>query len=193
MLLTFLEERESREPDEPSYVQLQVEGELTEILIFLSSVTALKVNVGPLQFDSYDCKSLKAENDALKQTIREYQLVDEAVQSSRNDELSYGLTKPLKKVKNGRYEIPVPFEQEKLPKLPDNYENALYRSMSLCKTMLRNSTLKQTLVDIFAELISEKWIEPVKCQELETPFSGICHFLLQRQQNLRLCVYLSCN
>ena len=86
------------------------------MLIFLILPTALKVNVGPSELDSYDCKSLKAENAASKQTIREYQLVDEAVKPLRNDELAYGLTKPLVKVKDGRYEIPVSFQQEKLAK-----------------------------------------------------------------------------
>ena len=47
--------------------------------------------------------------------------------------------------------------------------------MSLRKTALRNLTLKQTLVDTFAELISEKWIEPVKGQKLKTPS---CWYLL---------------
>ena len=64
------------------------------------------------------------------------------VQPSRNDDLAYGYTKPLIKVKDGRYEIPVPFEHEKLAKLPDNYENASNRRLLLRKTALRNSTLK---------------------------------------------------
>ena len=55
------------------------EGRVDQNVDFSNSATALKVNVGPSEFDSYDCKSLKAENAALKQTIREYQLVDEAV------------------------------------------------------------------------------------------------------------------
>ena len=40
--------------------------------------------------------------------------------------------------------------------------------MLLRETALRNSTLKQTLVDTFAELISKKWIKPVTGQELNT-------------------------
>ena len=168
------------DPNKPNYVLTRLgliasEGRVDRNVNFLNSVTALKVNAGPTKFDSYDYKSLKAENAALKQTIREYRLVDEAVQPSRNDELAYGLTKPLINARDSRYEIPLPFEPEKLAKLPDNCENALNRSMSLRKTALRNSTLKQTLGDTFAELISEKWIEPVKGQELKTPS---CRYLL---------------
>ena len=37
---------------------------------------------------------LKAENNDLKQTIREYELADEIVQPSRNDKLAYHLTEP---------------------------------------------------------------------------------------------------
>ena len=90
---------------------------------FSNSVTALKVSVGlwaPQNFTRMTTsKSLKAENSSLKQKIHKYQLVDEAVQPSRYDELGYGYTKPLIKVKDGRYEIPVSFEQEKLAKLPN--------------------------------------------------------------------------
>ena len=90
------------------------------------------------------------------------------------------------KVKDGRYEIPVSFQQEKLAKLPDNYKNALNRSMSLRKTALRNSTLKQTLVDTFAELISEKWIEPVKAQELKTTSCWYLSFFVTKAAKPRV-------
>ena len=46
--------------------------------------------------------------------------------------------------------------------LPNNYENALKRTMLLPKTTQRNPSLKQTLVDTFIELITENWIEPVE-------------------------------
>ena len=87
---------------------------------------------------------------------------------------------------DGQYEIPTPFEQEKLAKLHDNYENALNRSMSLRKTALRNSTLKQTLVDTFAELISEKWIELVKGQELKTPSCSYLSFFVTKAAKPRV-------
>ena len=106
-LLTVLEERERGDPDEPNHELTRLGsiasgGRVDRKVDFSNSVTAQKVNVGPAEFDSYDYKSLKAENAALKQTICEYQLVDEAVQPSRNNELAYGLTQPLIKVKDGR-------------------------------------------------------------------------------------------
>ena len=58
--------------------------------------------------------------------------------------------------------------------------------MSLCKTALRNSTLKQTLVDTFAELISEKWIEPVKVQELKTPSCWYLSFFVTKSAKPRV-------
>ena len=62
----------------------------------------------------------------------------------------------------GRYEMPVPLRPQKVNDLPNNYENALKRTMSLRKTTQRNQSLKQTLGDSFTELITENWIEPVE-------------------------------
>ena len=62
----------------------------------------------------------------------------------------------------GRYEMPVPLKSQMVNDLPNNYENALERTMSLRKTTQRNPSLKQTLVDTFTELITENWIEPVE-------------------------------
>ena len=128
-LLTVLEERESGDPDEPNYALTRLGliasgGRVDRNVDFSNSVTALKVNVGPPEFDSYDYKLLNRKC-CIKTNIREYQLIGEAVQPSRNDELAHGLTKPLIKDIDGRYEIPVPFEQEKLANLPDIYQNAL--------------------------------------------------------------------
>ena len=54
------------------------------------------------------------------------------------------------------------YKSEKLQTLPNNYENALNRTLSRRKTVLRNSQLQQMLVDTFSELICEKWIEPIE-------------------------------
>ena len=66
------------------------------------------------------------------------------------------------KVVEGRYEMPVPLKCQMVNHLPNNYENALKRTISLRKTTQRNPSLKQTLVDTFTELITENWIEPVE-------------------------------
>ena len=70
--------------------------------------------------------------------------------------MAYQLTEPEIKVKKGRYKIPVPLRPEVVKSLPDNYENALSRIKSLRKKALGNPNLNKTLVDTFAELISEK-------------------------------------
>ena len=105
----------------------------------------LRINV--VSSESCNLKTLEAENASLKQAIREYELKDEEVQPSRNDELAYQLTEPEIKVKKGRYEIPVPLKPEVVKSLPDNYENALSRIKSLRKKALGNPNLNQTLVD----------------------------------------------
>ena len=64
-----------------------------------------------------DWAKLREENVAFKQSIRQYKLQDEMVQPSRNDELAHELIKFDIKVKEARYEIPVPFKSEKLQTL----------------------------------------------------------------------------
>ena len=94
----------------------------------------------------------------------ELELQDEIVQPSRNEELAHELTVPhIKVVDEGRYGIPVPLKSKKVETLPDNYDIALNRTLSLRKTALRNPQMRQTLTSTFDELISQKWIESVKC------------------------------
>ena len=109
----------------------------------------MRINVGSAINANCKCAKLREENVALKQSIRHYELQDEMVQSSRNDELAHELIESDIKVKDARYEIPVLFKLEKLQTLPNNYENAINRILSLRKTALRNSQLQQTLVDTF--------------------------------------------
>ena len=163
-LLTVLEEREGGNPEEPNYVLTRLgpiaSGGRIERTNCANSLSALRINV--VSSESCNLKTLEAENASLKQAIREYELKDEEIQPSRNDELAYQLTEPEIKVKKGRYEIPVPLKPEVVKSLPDNYENALSRIKSLRKKALGNPNLNQTLVDTFAELISEEWIVPVE-------------------------------
>ena len=122
----------------------------------------MRINVSSAVNANCECAKLREENVALKPLIRQYELQDEMVQPSRNDELAYELIESDITVKDTRYEIPVPFKLEKLQTLPNNYENALNRTLSLRKTALRDSQLQQTLADTFSELICEKWIEPIE-------------------------------
>ena len=132
-----------------------------------NSLSTLRVNIqskAPVNAAPCDCTKLKEENAALKKALSELELQDEMVQPSRNEELAHELTVPhIKVVDEGRYEIPVPLKSKKLEILPDNYDIALNRTLSLRKTASRNPQMRQTLTDTFDELISQKWIEPVEC------------------------------
>ena len=98
----------------------------------------------------------------LNKSLREYELLDEVIQPSKNDELALQLLEPNIKVVEGRYEMPVPLKFQKVNDLPNNNKNALKRTMSLRKTIQRNQSLKQTLINTFTELLAKNWIEPVK-------------------------------
>ena len=166
-LLTVLEEREGMDPEEPNYVLTRLGpiasgGRVCGRLNSSNCLSTMRINVCSPVNANCECAKLKKENVALKQSIREYELQDEMIQPSRNDELTHKLIESDIKVKDARYEIPVPFNLEKLQTLPNNYENALNRTLSLRKTALRNSQLQQTLVDTFSELICKKWIEPIE-------------------------------
>ena len=87
----------------------------------------MRINVGSAVNDC-ECAKLREENVALKQSIRQYELKDEMVQQSRNDELALELIEYDIKVKDARCKIPVPFKFEKLQTLRNNCENALNRT-----------------------------------------------------------------
>ena len=55
-----------------------------------------------------ECDRLKLEITSLKERLRDYELDDEIVQPSQNDELTRQLVETHIKVVNERYEIPVP-------------------------------------------------------------------------------------
>ena len=95
-----------------------------------------------------------------KRGFREYRFLDEEILPSKNDELTCSLVEPYIEVKDGRYEIPVPFKSEVLKTLPNNYDCALKRTLSMRRTACKNPHLKQTLTDTFTELIENGWIVP---------------------------------
>ena len=164
-LLAVFEERESVDPEEPNYVltrqgPIASGGRASGNLCSSGSLSVLRVNVNSSVENDYN--KLKEENVALKQSLREYELLDEIIQPSKNDKLALQLLEPNTKVVEGRYEMPVPLKSQMANNLPNNYENALKRTMSLRKTTQRNPSPKQTLVDTFMELITENQIEPVE-------------------------------
>ena len=99
-LLTVLEERESIDLEEPSYVftrlgRIASGGRIGSMSKFSDPLSTFRINVdssvGNLVCDNI---KLREENSALKQLIREYELMDETVQSSKNDERAVELTEP---------------------------------------------------------------------------------------------------
>ena len=155
------------DPEEPNYVLMRLGPIASRSRVcgdFGSSncLCIIMINIRSAVNANCECAKLREESVALTQSICLYELQDEMVQPSRNDELALELIESDIKVKDARYEIPVPFKSEKLQTLFNNYENVLNRTFSLPKTALRNFQLQQTLVDTFSELICKKWIEPIE-------------------------------
>ena len=61
---------------------------------------------------------------------------------------------PNVKVKDGCYEIPVPLRSDIVKKIPNNFSNALERTMSLRRKALGDPTLNRTFTDTFQELLA---------------------------------------
>ena len=131
-LLTVLEEREGVDSEEPNYVLTRLgpiaSGGRASGNICSSGSLSAHVNSSV----ENDYNKLKEENVALKQSLREYELLDEVIQPSKNDELALQLLEPNIKVVEGRYEMPVPLKSQMVNDLPNNYENALKRTMCHC-------------------------------------------------------------
>ena len=70
------------------------------------------------------------------------------------------MVEPYIKVEDNRYEIPVPFKTEVLETLSNNYQNALKRTLSISRSASKDSQLKKTLTNTFAELLDHGWIVP---------------------------------
>ena len=142
-LLIVPGDRESMEPQNPNYVLTKLGpiasgGRVSHMSNSIDSPSALRVKVdAPVNVAACDCKKIK-ENFALKQALRKHELSDEIAQPSKNDERAYELTKPEIKVKNGRYEIPVPFKLHEFENLVNNFDKSLKRTLSLHKTAERN-------------------------------------------------------
>ena len=117
--------------------------------------------------------------------MREYERQDEALQPSLNDERARNLVETRIKVANGRYEMPVPFKSEVLEALPNNYESALKRTLSLRRNVAKNPKLKQILLDTFAELLREEWLVAVESNSLDVQ-AGYLPFFVTKSAKPRV-------
>ena len=107
------------------------------------SVRALRVETISSDPDCRLCDKLQQELPTVN-ILHEYKLLDEEVLPSKNDELTCGLVEPFIRVVDGRYEMQVPFNPDVLKKLPNNYDIALKRTLSMRRTAAKNSQLKET-------------------------------------------------
>ena len=138
-LLTVLEEREDFNFNKPNYVLTHLgpmaSGGRMDICSNLINSRRAVVNV--CKCDARECENLRLENVSLKENLRKMELKDEELLLSREDDLARSLVEPNIKVVNGRFEMSVPLKAELIQTLPDNYELALKRTLSL-----RTSALK---------------------------------------------------
>ena len=165
-LLTVLDECEGTDPEEPNYVLTRLgpvaSGGRILATAHQNSLSSLRVQTTNPGNSVCECSELKKEIVALKETVRQYELDDEVVMPSVSDEMAKELVEPNIKVVDGRYEMPVPLKPDIIEQLPENYQNALKRSMSMRNSALHNSKLREVLTDTFSELIRESWIVPVE-------------------------------
>ena len=154
-----MEKREGLNSNEPNYVLSRLGpmasgGRMDSCSNLINSRRAVAV-VNVCKCDARECENLRLENASLKENLRKIELKDEELLPSREDDMARSLVEPNIKVVNGRFEMPVPLKAELIETLPDNYELALKRTLSLRTSVLKNPVLKQTLFDTFSELIKE--------------------------------------
>ena len=94
-------------------------------------------------------------------TERSYEVEDELIQPSHNDQITRMLVEPNIKVINNRYKIPVPMKKDVIKVLPNNFNYALERTALLRCQTLKNSRIKRTLIENYDEMISAGWLAPV--------------------------------
>ena len=187
-LLTVLHESENVDTNKPNYVLTKL-GPIANggrIPAATNAYTSLKVNLNA-KCDCIEdcCGKLKREIADLKQSLRKSNLDNEALQLSRNNERAKEIVESEIKVFDNRYEIPVPLNMAVVEQLPNNYQSALHRAVSMRRSALINYDLKKTLTDTFGELVDEEWIVP----EEENSSSGptwYLPFFVTKQEKARV-------
>ena len=148
-----------------------------------NTCASLKVNLNAdCECSGRCCAKFKNEVADLKQSLRELDMADEAVEPSRNDEIAKQLVEGNVKVIDNRYEIPVPLNMEAVEQLPHNYQNALDRAMTMRRSASKNPELKKTLIDTFGELIDEEWIIPEEMDSISKPMRYLPFFVTKQEK-----------
>ena len=166
-LITVLKELVSSNSNEPNLVitQLGLIASGGRVQGSSKPVRALRVETISADPDCGLCDKLQQEFLTVNNALREYKLLDKEVLPSKNDELTCSLVEPFIRVVNGRYEMQVPFKPDVRQELPNNYNIALKRTLSMSRTAAKNSQLKETWTDTFVELLKHDWIVPADKNE----------------------------
>ena len=126
-------------------------------------IKVLRANVEDKQSKTLSLQQAIDRKDAeiaeLRNVVKDLSVEDEIPQWSRTDTIASQLVEPCIKVKDDRFEIPVPVVQKAT--LPNNFELAHERLSALRKKALRQPDLKEFLVESMAEMQSNNYIERV--------------------------------
>ena len=144
LFLTVLAEREGASSEEPNHVLTRL-GPIASggrVSASSGSLSTLKVQVESYEDAARECVKLRHEVSSLRETGREYERQDEALQPPLNTNELEILLKHVLRSQNGRYEMPVPFKSKVLEALRNNYESALKRTLSLRRNVAKNPELK---------------------------------------------------
>ena len=159
----MIEEREDLNHDDPNCVFTRLGAIASGRRINVKSYLHRTMMVGvDTSCNVNECDRLKLEITGLKERLRNYELDDEIVQPSQNDELTRQLVEPHIKVVNERYKIPVPLKTDIVSTLPNNLTGALERTKSLRRKALKDPKLKLTLTKTIQKLVHEGWLVPLK-------------------------------
>ena len=126
-------------------------------------VKVLRANVEDKQSKTLSLQQAIDGKDAeiaeLRSVVKDLSVEDEIPQWSRTDTIASQLVEPCIKVKDDRFEIPVPVVEKATS--PNNFELAHERLSALRKKALRQPDLKEFLVESMAEMQSNNYIERV--------------------------------
>ena len=126
-------------------------------------VKVLRANVEDKQSKTLNLQQAIDRKDAeiaeLRSVVKDLSVEDEIPQWSRTDTIASQLVEPSIKVKDDRFEIPVPVVEKAT--VPNNFELAHERLSALRKKALRQPDLKEFLVESMAEMQSNNYIERV--------------------------------
>ena len=179
-----MEGREGVNASEPNYVLTGLgpiaSGGRVEVRLDLHQDLKARVNV---DCDTSECEQLRQEITELKAALRQVELENEETQLSRSEELACSLVEPNVKVKDGRYEVPVPLRPDFVKKIFNNFSNALERTMSLRRKALGDPPSNRTLINTFQELLAKGWLTHVEKIKVDRPTWYLPSFVKKQEKS----------